>query len=348
MIGLDLLGLASKKWKVGETLKALPQGIAIGLFADDTFGPLAIPNTVKLLESGKVNSVRAQLHWDYGHKIVPMDKLRALLPKWESLAKKYPQVKFYLSHSCEYKESSVVEIKKRTSLVQQLAPSCISVQTPMKSPIIPDGGIVEVHGQQPGKAGQLCSTDGEALFNMDAEKWNNASQYAAIRFAWGERCNGAEAHNTLKPQQRTAFPDAKYLKSLLRLMAPKGIPPTPVFDAAAIVPVKKPLLMKSHAEDNPGDSVRDNRPLLMLKQKTPEVSIVTFDNKVIGKLKYFAPYPPDLYRFYSGLPGAINLYGYEIAEKAAQISGSEWCWVRQGKKYFGPIHFAFRVGYFQT
>lgn len=62
---------------------------------------------------------------------------------------------------------------------------------------------------------------------------------------------------------------------------------------------------------------------------------------------YFAPYPPNLSRYYSGLPGAIGLYGYEIADKALKLSGSAFVWIKQGNNYYGPVHPSFRQGYFQ-
>lgn len=344
MIGLDFLGLGSKAWPIKATIEAFPQGGALGFFGDDTFGPNAMKNVRAFIASGKVAAIRNQMHWDYGHKIIPIEKLKKALPAWEKLAKEFPGIRVYLSHSCEYSERSLAEIKKRVDLIHSLAPSCIPVQTPMRSPVI-SGEIVEVHGQQPAKPGQICSTDGEALFNMDAEKWNNASSGGIIRFAWGERCNGAEAHNTLPPPKREAFPDRKYTLSLLRLLEPKGIPPTPTFQAK---PLKKPLLWKTHAEDNPGSSARDNRPLIMLPKKTKDVQLVTFQGEPIGKLVYFAPYPGGLFRFYSGLPGGIGLYGYEIGEKAKAKSGSEFIWIKQGNTFYGPINPAFREGYFQT
>lgn len=346
MQGIDMLGLASPHWNIKETLKFLPQGCAVGCFwGDDIFGT-PITNLKTLLATGKVPAVRIQAWWSDSHKIADMAVLQKRLPKIEALAKQNPNVKFYVSHSCEYNEKNKAAIKKRVDLVVKLCPSCEVVQTPMGgSPVVP-GFMVESHGKNAKAPAGIVSGDGQENQQLDMEAWNKRNAQAVIRFSWGMRCNGLEAENHPPRPQRTAYPDAKYLTSLWRILQPKGAPPSPTFNGK-VIPISKPLLWKSHAEDMPGPQSRDNRPLIMLPQKTGSVDVVTFQGVSLGKMVYFAPYPPNLSRYYSGLPGAIGLYGYEIADKALKLSGSAFVWIKQGNNYYGPVHPSFRQGYFQ-
>lgn len=351
MRGIDVLGIGSKNWNIKETIKAWTKGVAVGLFADETFGPLAIQNTIKLLNTGKVPAVRAHLNWmgpNPSHALPPLDKIKALAPKWEKLAKAYPMVRFYVSMTCEGKSSDKVEITKRLNLTANLCPSCTVVLSPWQSPPIP-GYMLERHGKTTVGSGQIVSYDGgvkgEGLFDINAAAWVKDNTQAEIAFAWGPLCNMAEAHNTTPPNKRTQSPSANYLTSLIRLFDPLGAPPTPSF---AVTPLKRPVLYKSHAEDSPGADARNNRPLFINKPKAGAVTLVTFQNQEIGKFMYYGGFPPDLFRFYSGMAGGLGLYGFQIADKAQSMSGSPYVWIKHSKKFYGPIHPTFRTPYYQA
>lgn len=340
--GLDFLGLGSRHWNVRETLAGFPQGFALGLFADETFGNLAAKNARVFLDSGKVSALRAQLHWSYTHELVPMDKLKKLAKQWEQIARLY-QIPFYLSHSCEYSNRNKAEIKKRVNMVQDLAPTCFVVQTPMHSPVV-QGGIIEVHGSKAkAKPGEIVSADGSSLPDINSAAWMAKNSLASIVFGWGFRFNLAKGGPPIPAPQRTASPDRNYIRAIVRTMEPKEAPPLHQ-PPGEVVEVKDPLLYKVLAEDT-GDK-RGNRPLIMLRKETPSVEVCTISGKSIGKFVYFAPYPNSTFRFYSGLPGGMNLYGWQIAERLKAESGTEWGYIKQGKKFF-LVHFAFRSGYYQ-
>lgn len=348
MFGLDFLGLGSKHWKVAPSLEAFPHGWALGAFAR-TFGD-ALPNVRKFLDSGKVSAFRLQAWWSNSHKIAPIKYLKEELPRWEKLAKDYPHVKFYISHSCEYSEKSVAEVKKRVDLVKELCPSCVVVQCPMHSPVIPGVGKVEQHGtNSKPKPGHIVSTDGQACFDIDIQKWIKQHKESEIVFLWAPRFNLREAVKPPQvissPENRTAFPPLKYINGVVALAEEAWPAPTPAFPAT---PLKKPELWKTFAEDGPGETdKRGNRPLIMLKKKSDFVQILTFDGKNIGRLKYYGTYGANLFRFYSGMAGAIGLYAYEIGNKAMELSGSNYIWIQQGEKVYGPICAPFRLPFYQ-
>lgn len=351
--GLDLPGIGSKKWAIKQTIKGFPQGFALGLFADETFGPLAIKNTTKLLKTGKVSAVRAHLNWagpNPAHALPPESKIKKLAPKWEALAKQFPNVQFYISPSCEAKSNDKAKIKSLLDLTASLCPSCLIVWSPMQSPSIP-GYITEVHGKKAAKAGQIASYDGgvkgEALWDTDAQSWVKKNSDAILCFSWAPIFNMAESHNTLPPNKRTASPSAKTIIGAARLFDVIPPAPTPDFADKVIKPIKAPLLLKNFAEDMQGKNTRDDKPLLMLKQETKSIEVVTKTGQSLGKFIYFAPYPPDLFRYYSGLPGGVNLYGYQISDKAKALSGSEWVWFKQGNTYYGPVCCTFRWGFYK-
>ena len=346
MLGLDYLGLANKNWKVKESLAAFPSGWALGCFAR-TFGD-AMPNVKTFLDSGKVAAFRLQAWWDNGHKIAPLAFLQAELPRWEMLAREYPHIPFYISHSCEYSEQSLPVIRKRVDMVRKLCPSCKVVQAPYKSPIV-KGEILEQHGSKLAtNPGGIVSTDGISICDIDARSWINQHSTAEITFLWAPRFNLREAVKPPAvqplPHKRTAYPSREYIKGIVWLANDPKSPPAPSFEAR---PLKKPELWKTYAEDSPGEDSRHNKPLALLKNKTESVDIVTYNNKKIGSLKYYGTYSGGLFRFYSGLPGGSGDYAFQIAKKAIEESGSEWVWLKQGKTYIGPIPAGFRVPFYQ-
>lgn len=345
--GLDLLGIASKNWDMKATLNAFPQGWALGLFADETFGPLAVKNTTKLLATGKVEAVRVHLNWDSKHGLPSLKKIKKLAPKWQALAVNYPTIHFYISPTCEYDSTSKSAVKEMLDLTASICTSCTIVQTPSGKGVIVDGYVIEKHGKAVAKPGEIVSYDGgkggEGLFDIDAAKWIASNSNAAICFAWAPLFNMAEAHNTLPPNKRTASPSAGYITSLVRLFDFPGVAPTPSF---AVTPLKKPLLYKSHAEDSPGVDPRNNRPLMILKEKLSSVDIVVSSGKKIATMKYFGAFPPNLQRYYSGT--GTKLYGYQIADLANKTSGSPWVWIKAGNKHYGPIQPVFRTPFFQA
>lgn len=343
MYGLDLLGLAHPLFKMKDVIKALPQGWAVGCF-DGVFGDVE-SKLKKLLNSRPdISAVRVQLWWGgAAHRIAPLDLIKRRAPVFERIAKSV-SMPVYLSHSCEYNEQSKIEVKKRVDLIRDLAPSCIPVNSVYKGVTLP-GVLTERHGSK--AYGDLVSTDGENIYDMDAERWLNNTHTAQYQFLWGSRFNLREIYKEDQPipppSKRTAAPDHNYIRSVAELGKQKPEAPKPAFTSQAF---KAPNIFKTHSEDIVGPGARDNKPVVIIDIKAPELQIVTCTGDVIGKFPYYGVIGSQ-FRYYSGIPGGPNLYGWQIAEKAQKASGSPYIWLKAKGKTWGPIHPTFRQGVFR-
>jgi hypothetical protein len=342
MIGYDHLFLGHKLYPVSSVIKLTPAGSAIGFFDDVAGDP--IPAFKKCLASGKFAAYRVHMHYSTNHKLIDAAQLKKRVPLYEKLAKKYPGIKIYISHTCEYSESNASEVAKRISIIQSLAPHCIPVNCRWQGAGTKNI-LEETHDISKGrKPHYIVSTDGASITQIDADLYRRRFGDADIRFLWASLFNMRESDPSLPPPlKRTAIPSDKYIKAVIRLASPEGAPPKPEFKGK-IIPIERPYLLKSFAEDGPGTDVRSNKPLLISHAKAEMLEVVTKDGKPIARFKRFGGYPPDLHRHYSGT--GSNLYGYEISAKAVKASNTEFVWIKDGSNFYGPVNCAFRRGYY--
>lgn len=343
--GFDALGLAHSKYKLNTIVNAVPKWFAIGAF-DHPFGNVA-PKIKRLISYG-YKTFRIQLWWDDNHKIAPLTHTEKQAKKWEKIAKGNPSCKFYLSHSCEYDESSKQKVIDRVKALKKYAPSCIPVDSVMKG-AVSGLAIVEHHGDVKVKPGEIVSTDGTNHYDINAQAWLDNNKDALIAFVWGFRQNLREipdpGQKVPKPKDRTASPSVEDNRSLVRLLEPKGVQNKDLI---------KPEFYKTHAEDdqeeNPHepDEKRENRPCLGVKVKAESAIIRAANGAIIGKLARFDP-PMDggIYRYYSGYKDGIGLYGYQIGNKAYAEAGSEIISIKVGKRVYLDINPAFREGFYK-
>lgn len=356
MYGLDLLGLGSPKWDIKSTLNKFPSDFALGCFGGGwphAFGDPR-PNVKKIIEQCGCKTIRVHLWWDgnnapaqSAHAPAPLDFIRHHAPQWEQLAQEYPTVKFYVSPSCEYRPTPLPYLQQMINIVEQLAPSCIPILTPEGNAAILPGAIKEEHGSgATANANETCSWDGQSCVDGNMTQWKKTNENAIIKFLWVELFNMKEAHNMQAPNDRTASPNQKDYESIIRLVSDIGSPLGPNF-TGHIVPFSRPNLYKVWAEDLPGQNPRDKKPLVIIKEDVPSIDAVDYKGKSLGKFIRFGPYPGGLTRYYSGMPGAMELYGWQIADKCMAQSGSPWGWFKVGNTYYGPVNFSFRAGFFQ-
>lgn len=347
--GLDFLGLGSKYWPLQEAIDSFPAGFALGVFARE-FGD-ALPKVRELLKTGKVVALRVQIWFDHDHHIAPMAYLEKELPRWEALHQEFPDIPFYISHSCEYPKAPKKEIEKRVNLVLQLCPSCKVVQTPMKGAYTVPGHIVEKHGDVKAGAGGIVSTDGVEITQIDANAFTEKNQNALICFGWICRFNLTDGKMLKdlkekgiplpKPKKRKSYPSQKLCRGVERLLHPG-----PKWAGTTFpdwVKFKKgTYLWKAFAEDFPNDA-RAMKPCAMLKTNAGKIEILARNNQVIATFgKYPDTQPHTLERYYSGWKTGPGLFGWEIEAKAIAVANSPYVQLRFKGKLSEPFIPSFR------
>lgn len=353
--GLDFLGLADNDWKIKPTIKVFPQGWWLGTF-DGVFGD-PYQKVLKLVDSGKVAGVRIQLDYNKGKTLPLPQTVRARAPKWQALALRNPSIPVVVSPGCEYEKESPVELKMILELTKELCPNCQVIQSPGRDRVILPGYDVEEHGSKARTGAQFLSTDGENCYDMCDKREANEGignwihrhkDSAKVCFLWGARFNLIEAHNTLNPKQRFAAPEPKYIQGVaahctaLPLPTSAWVFPTPTFEYQ---PFLKPRLYKTFAEDQQGpNDPRENNPCIMTKTKRKFVELVTWDNQRVVKLPLWPDSRPhDVERYYHD-----RRYAWELAQVAQEKSGCQVVFLKEGDKYFGPLHAAHRGHFFQV
>lgn len=338
--GLDYLGGAKY---CDEVLRAHPAGYAAGFFFD-TFGN-ATGCIDRLVATGRVPAVRVQLTWHDNHTY-SRDEFDAIARKAmaiDRLAAKYPGTSFYVSGACEH-TLSAADAKELMKKVLARCPHCAGyVNVPMNNVMLDtSGGRVfnEVHALGPAPRGAyLYSSDGTDLTQIDAEGVQRKYDGARILFGWAPRFNLSAGGDRLPIEQRTAKPSVEYIRSVERILSPKGA--APAVDHARGLSGRE--LFKSHAEDMPNGDRRSLHPLFISRTAAKSLQIRATNGSVLGSLRYYGPAPDNGYfRFYID----EALYGYQLAEKAHRASGSNFVVISDGKTTWGPFEPSFRYGYY--
>ncbi len=286
--------------------------------------------------------VRIHLWWSTTHVICPIKKIEERAPFWEKFAQKFPNVKFYLSHSCEHNCRNKGEVLRRMILLKKLAPSCTPVNCVWQGQTV-EGWVNEKHGKDCKVKGRyIASVDGSTERDFSFAAWHKKHADAEIRFMWGALFNLNDGHQPANPAERTAAPSRKYVLEYAKMAVDPGKPYQPPTFASK--PIKEPNLYKPMSQDT--NDTREDKPLLISDLTNPYLDIKTSAGQVVGKLKYYGTFTGGLHRHYSG-GGGSGLWGYEIADKAKQLSGQEWVWIHGGSKIYGPIHPVFRWGYYR-
>lgn len=348
--GLDILGCADNDWDRKATARAIPHGWAYGAFVN-TFGN-GVKGVREIEEERRkrdllTSIVRFQF-WNK-HVLTPTSELKLWLPRINALAKEFPTTRWLVSHSCEYAvNSSAKGVADRVKMVQDLCPLAHPVLTPMPGAPVVKGIPIEIHGKKTAKRGQFISYDGgvkgEGLYDIDAQKWIKSNQLADVIYAWAPRFNLSESKVILPPNQRTAAPTPDFIKGMCYLFEDPGVVPEPAFTYRSF---KAPQLYKSWAEDMQNENSRDNKPMIFVQELLKSgATVVAYNGKEVGKFPLYPDNQPhELERYYSGLPGGLKLYAWQVAEKAREISGYPYFWFKFDKTHYGPFSW-FRAPWF--
>lgn len=312
MKGLDFLGLPKFK---DVAVKSFPKGYALGAFAT-TFGD-AYTSVEAIVKTGRCPVVRMQLVWDdnhaYGDKYI--QQIKTLSKKYNKLAIKYSNVKFFLSPFCEH---NLKNPDKYLDIVQQNAPICTPVNTIWKgklsnkyiNEIHSDNQIIDDEG-----FGYFFSFDGKSCVDADVMKVKKLHEEADIFFYWSARFNGKEndADKTPRPQ-RKKWPSKEYIQSVIYLAE----------NNKGDVELPKKWLLKTHSE-------KEDKPVIICPLKAPKLELMK-DNKIVDILYYYGTYLDGRHRYYS------KKWGYQTSQKYGI------CEVWGNGKKIGTLNPAFREG----
>lgn len=329
MPGMDYLGLAKF---CDAALGGHPNGAAVGAFID-TFGD-STGCIDKFAASRKTSTFRIHLSWSDTHQFNPrdFDGIAAKAGKIETLARKYPNDKFYISGACEH-NLDATQAKILRAKVLAKCPHCAGyVNTVWKGALI--DGINEVHGQNPRKpSGQYMeSYDGTSAVDSNVTVWKKQFADAIIQFLWEPRFNGRWESNDNTPRpNRTGYPDEKFVRSVAYLFNDQG----------AVKPLGKTDIFKSHSENKGNGDPRAERPVAIIAPHASGISLVTTNGKEVAKAAYYGDFEGNRSRYY------FPAYGFELAQKAQNLSGSSLTFIRANGKNYGPVNPAFRQGGFR-
>lgn len=341
--GYDILGLAKQDIKmIGSTIA---KDSAIGVL-EGTFGS-AIPPLEKLINTGKVIAFRAHLTngtcfrnraCERGEP--PAGDIKALRTRassYEALHRRHPEVKCYLSPRLEHDEKNKELVNSWIKSIKESAPSCEIVCSAFTG-YCPNGVLIEKHGNS--SKGDVVSNDGESLYDANTGTyWGNGRE---ISLAWIHRFNlRTTGEKTFTPpSKRTAKATKNDMLQINALMEPIApIPPTPSF-CKSIKQLKAPELLKSNSEDYNQGNARDNKPVLIIKQKASKFVIKSPDGKPVACATYYGPFQNGLSRYYVG--ACSNVPNAEVLRRA----NSEWVYYQSGKScYLGNA--VRRLGYYR-
>jgi len=325
MFGLDLLGLARY-----PNVK-LPAGFALGVFAN-TFGD-PLPAVEKIVKRGTCPLVRVHLLWADNHVFGRADlrKMRTEAKRVEDLAKLYKNVRFEVSPFCEHNLENPLPYLQECA---KIAPSCTIVNTPWRGAVVRKYKN-EVHGLHTLPSGPYnFSYDGLSAVDADVKTFKTVTAAADVHFFWVSQFNGRMTTKDVTPRpDRRAWPSQDLIDSVAFLGTDSKSPR-----------ILNTALWKSHAEQhNVPYSPRELNPVLITPTKgASAVLVTTKGRKEVAKMpRYPEQFADGRYRYYLGE------YGYKIALKALEISGSPMCdiWI-EGTR-IGRVNPGFRAGVFR-
>jgi len=214
-----MLGLGSKHWPMRRTIRMVPQGTPIGAF-DTTFGPV-LPNLKELITELNPTCIRIHLWWSYEHIICPLWVIEKRAPKYEELALQNPDLPIYLSHSCEHNEHKKRKVKKRITLLHELAPHCIPVNCIWRGAIVKNCVTEKHENSEFLKLPKPCitSNDGTELSESAMNRYiRSQKRRCEVVWLWNNAMNLRDKNASWHPppKQRNRPPKRKDFKQLTR------------------------------------------------------------------------------------------------------------------------------------
>lgn len=361
VFGQDTLAIQHSKFQVRELVKFLPQDTALGTLSN-TFGN-QLSAITRALSSGRVKYLRVHLingscianqncgpyEIGYGYNLKSFEaSVLAKNPKIITYVRNHtllycdlPNTKVLISPVVEHRLNN----RAYRILADTIVSSCPSAQL-VNNPVTGigeryRGSWIESHSDRISGA-DIYSFDGVDATDSNIPLWKSKTAKAKISFVWSRVYNCRNLGPFQDPRNRTSCPKSRDFELLAHITDNR--PPAPT-TSSKCGSFKSPNIWKPLSEDKGTGDPRANLPVLLSRLGNGNTEIATYKGTCIGTLSYFGPPTTEgLGRYYSGLPGAVRLSGYEIEKKAVRLSGSPWVWVRQNNKCFGPFIPGMRQG----
>lgn len=339
-VGLDILGKNSPAWNCPAMiagLKTLPCKIALGYFADGTFGPPNDACIQEAINTDKVWALRAHFAWS-DHQPRTAQQLAPAALQFNALCAANPKIECYPSAVCENRQTAQTNAAVHAGLRPLLtAPNMKSFVDSGASP--DPAAIRECHGNK--KPCPIVSQDGgdgdgNGILDVDFEAVKKLG--SMLTFGWGPPLNCKFSNkDKRKAKQRDDCPTAEQFLHFFAMLAPR--PPFPPGRQAAPPQIYKP------SSDNHGHCQGKDCKALWITLPFPgrqptSIPYTTIDGKKLGEFVcyrcgerkewHLGKYP----RFYAS-EGA-----YPIFKRAKELSGSEFIVIDEGraKIIVHPLH----------
>ena len=191
MISFDLLGAGHRRFPKKRILNLLPYKVGVGMFDDDIFGKTASSYALELYKIKKIVALRVHLYWDPGHKqLCPLKYLADRATFWNIFAEECPDLRVYLSHTCEHTSTDVTALKRRMNLIREHAPLCVPVNSVIKKGAILPGEVNEKHGLfTPLSTPYIASLDGTEAFDVNVKSWLSTHRNSRMACVWTHGLN---------------------------------------------------------------------------------------------------------------------------------------------------------------
>lgn len=327
--GYDILALAKQP---KEVVALAEPGKALGVL-QGTFGDV-IPALEREIRKGNTYAFRAHLTngtcfrnqnceaGEPGATNYGVLKKRAIA--FQQLTDRNPWTKCFLSPRLEHDEKKREVVNKWFSIIKEFAPSCTPVCSNFTG-YCPGDVLSEKHGND--STADIVSNDGKSLYDADTSKyWGHGK---VLSLGWINRFNlrVSGEKEFIPPSKRTVKAtkdDMLQINALMKPMAP--IPPAPSI-CKKVIKLTPSNTLKSNSEDYNQGNPRDNKPVLLIKQKYQNgfgVLSPTGKKVACASNRYNLPPFENLNRYYLG--ECANKSNPKVLKEA----GNEWVFYRNG------------------
>lgn len=340
---MDYLGGANF---AGKIKRYHPRGFGAG-FILDTNNPDwpktdCWPIIDHLAQAGECPIIRVHAMWDDDHQYLPRyeDAIMRSLGELNKRAQQYHHVRFMFSPLCERDNDSPAFEKLWQSLLDSRHHSIALVNSVTKARYRVNA-INEFHGAkakpQSGRFGY--SFDGKNVWDQNIQKYKNdlaRAEYIALWVClfngkWNDKAKHEKGADVTPRPKRKAWPYPEVFPMVSALAG----------DPGAVELSNKHIWKPQADQHGPERQPREGKPVFITPVAGSECRLMSSNGKLIAVM-------PRDGNFTDGRPKyRCNLFGFKVAEKAMQLSGSPLVTLRIGTVQVGRIHPAFRAGSFR-